>query len=192
MQQGSIPGEKRPQTQRKFGGALLTLVKVDWSHPVEDNYTNIVDPRTWTASRKQFTVMTVSCYAFLASVSSSIVAPALINIADDFGIENQVLRSFVLSIYYVGFVIGALPYGPLSEVFGRTTTLNVSTALYVIFNLASGFAQNTGQLLAFRLLSGIGGSACISVSLPHWISRSPNLLLKSTMAWRRLVNAGHG
>lgn len=34
---------------------------------------------------------------------------------------------------------------------------------YVAWNLACGFAQNTGQLIAFRFLAGLGGSAPLSV-----------------------------
>lgn len=34
----------------------------------------------------------------------------------------------------------------------------------IVFNLACGFAQNTGQLVALRFLSGLGGSAPLSVS----------------------------
>ena len=32
-----------------------------------------------------------------------------------------------------------------------------------VWNIACGFAQNTGQLLAFRFLAGLGGSAPLSV-----------------------------
>jgi MFS family permease len=32
------------------------------------------------------------------------------------------------------------------------------------FNLACGFAQNTGQLIAFRFLSGLGGSAPFAIA----------------------------
>jgi MFS family permease len=32
-----------------------------------------------------------------------------------------------------------------------------------VWNLACGFAQNTGQLIAFRLLAGLGGSAPLAV-----------------------------
>ena len=33
-----------------------------------------------------------------------------------------------------------------------------------VWNLACGFAQNTGQLMAFRFLAGLGGSAPLAVS----------------------------
>ena len=32
-----------------------------------------------------------------------------------------------------------------------------------VFNLACGFAQNKGELIAFRFISGLGGSAPLSV-----------------------------
>ena len=76
--------------------------------------------------------------------------------------------------------------GPLSEIYGRSRVLQLSNLFYlgiwftflftttVLFtvlnfssipawNLGCGFAQNANQLIAFRFLSGIGGSAPLAV-----------------------------
>ena len=37
------------------------------------------------------------------------------------------------------------------------------TYYHLVWNLACGFAQNESQLLVFRFLSGIGGSAPLAV-----------------------------
>lgn len=59
---------------------------------------------------------------------------------------------------------GPLFLGPLSEIFGRVRVLQIANLFFMVFNIACGFSQNTGQLLAFRLLSGLGGSAPLAVS----------------------------
>ena len=35
------------------------------------------------------------------------------------------------------------------------------------WNLGCGFSQNVNQLIAFRFLAGIGGSAPLAVRIPH-------------------------
>jgi len=61
-------------------------------------------------------------------------------------------------------MVGALPYGPLSELYGRVPVILISFFFFLVFNIASGFAQTKTQLLIFRLLSAIGGSAPNTVS----------------------------
>lgn len=65
----------------------------------------------------------------------------------------------MLSIFILAFAIGPLLFGPLSEVFGRIPVLQITNLFYVVFNLACGFAQTPTQMLAFRFLAGLGGSA---------------------------------
>lgn len=104
-------------------------------------------------------------YTLLTGISSSIISPAQQAIGRDLNAPSKIEQSLILSIYYMGFIIGALPYGPLSEAFGRTITLNTATSVYVVFNIACGFASTKAQLLVLRLISGIGGSAAVAVSL---------------------------
>lgn len=54
---------------------------------------------------------------------------------------------------------------PLNELFGRVCVLQYANLIYLVFNTPCGFAQTKNQLLAFRLLSGIGGSAPQAVGL---------------------------
>lgn len=45
-----------------------------------------------------------------------------------------------------------------------------SSMFRVAWNLGCGFAQSSGQLIAFRFLAGLGGSAPLAVRLPTEIS----------------------
>lgn len=68
--------------------------------------------------------------------------------------------------------MGPFLWGPLSEVFGRVRVLQAANLIYLLFNTVCGFAQSKEQMMAFRFLSGIGGSAPQAVSLdPLAISR---------------------
>lgn len=90
-------------------------------------------------------------------MSSSIVAPALIRLAPDLHIHSPFIASLVLSVFILAYAFGPFVIGPLSEVHGRVIVLQLANMFYLIFNTACGFAQSTGQMLAFRFLAGLGG-----------------------------------
>jgi multidrug resistance protein len=91
------------------------------------------------------------------------VAPGLPAIAHQFNMTNTVEIQIVLSIFVLGFAVGPLVLGPLSELYGRVLVLQISNILFLAFNIGCGFATSSGQLLAFRFLAGIGGSAPLAV-----------------------------
>jgi MFS family permease len=105
----------------------------------------------------------VSAYTFLSPVASSILAPSLEQIADDLNIKSDSERSLCLSIFVLGFAFGPLILSPISEIYGRAVVLQWTNVFFLIFNLACGFAQSSTQLIIFRLLAGIGGSAPMGI-----------------------------
>ena len=52
--------------------------------------------------------------------------------------------------------IGAIISGPISDRFGRKGTILVSTFLFALFSVLSGFATDTTQLMIYRLMTGLG------------------------------------
>ena len=91
------------------------------------------------------------------------VAPALQSIATEFNITNDVEIALALSIFVLAYAIGPLFLGPMSEIYGRVHVLQLSNLFYLVFNIACGVCTSKGQLLAFRFLSGLGGSGPLAV-----------------------------
>jgi len=83
--------------------------------------------------------------------------------AAQFQITNEAQEQLMLSIFVLAYAIGPLFLGPLSELYGRVRVLQAANAFFFIWNLACGFAQNKGQMMAFRFLSGLGGSAPLAI-----------------------------
>lgn len=54
-------------------------------------------------------------------------------------------------------------WGPLSELYGRVIVLQLVNLIYLFFNLGCGLARTKGQLIAFRFLAGLGGSAPLAI-----------------------------
>ena len=91
------------------------------------------------------------------------VAPALPAIARELKVTNSVEQSLILSIFVLAYAVGPLFLGPLSEINGRVIVLQLANLFYLAFNIGCGFAQTKGQLIAFRFLAGLGGSAPLAV-----------------------------
>ena len=121
------------------------------------------NPKNWTFKQKWAATFVVSSFTFISPVSSSMVAPALGAISREFGITNQVESQLTLSIFVLAYAIGPLFLGPLSEIYGRTIVLQLANAFYFAWNTGCGFAQTKNQLIAFRFLSGLGGSAPLAI-----------------------------
>ncbi|KAK9326650.1 major facilitator superfamily domain-containing protein [Lipomyces starkeyi] len=117
------------------------------------------NPKNWSTKKKWIATFVVSSFTFISPVSSSMVAPALATMASELHITTDVESQLVLSIFVLAYAVGPLFLGPMSEIYGRIPVLQLANLFYLVFNLACGFAQNKEQLLVFRFLSGIGGSA---------------------------------
>jgi MFS family permease len=87
------------------------------------------------------------------------VAPSLSSIADDFDIERPIEQVLVMSVFLLAYAIGPFVLGPISEMYGRVVVLQSANMLFLVFNTACGFARTKEEMLAFRFVSGLGGSA---------------------------------
>jgi multidrug resistance protein len=91
------------------------------------------------------------------------VAPALTSIGKEFNVTSEIELSLLLSVFVLAYAVGPLFLGPLSEIYGRVIILQLSNLLYLFFNLGCGLSQTKAQLIIFRFLSGLGGSAPLAV-----------------------------
>ena len=65
----------------------------------------------------------------------------------------------------IGMGIGAVCVGPLTDKFGRRTTLISSIAVFSTLTLALAVAQNVTQFTVLRFLAGLGLGACLPTAL---------------------------
>lgn len=121
------------------------------------------NPHNWSRRTKWICTFVVSGLSVIPPMSSSIVAPALSTISHDFKITNSVEQQLVLSSYVLACGIGPLWLGPLSEVYGRVILLQMSNLGSLIFNVACGLSKSKAQLITFRFLGGLLGTASLAV-----------------------------
>lgn len=121
------------------------------------------NPKCWKKGKKWVVTLMMSGITFISPASSSIVAPAASHIAKDFNITDEVLSQITISIFILAYAIGPMFLSPLSEIYGRRPVIQVTNAVFLIFNLVCGFAKNKEQLIVFRFFAGLGGSAPLAV-----------------------------
>jgi multidrug resistance protein len=91
------------------------------------------------------------------------LSPAINAIGADLHDGNAVHLELTLSIFLLGLGFGPLLLSPLSEIHGRVPVLITGNLFFIVWNTASGFVHTAGQLMAFRLLAGIGASAPLAI-----------------------------
>lgn len=124
------------------------------------------DPRNWPLKKKTYIVLFASIYTLIAPVGSSIISPALSEIAVEFNIKSNVVLAMIVSIQVLAWAFGPLLIAPLSEEdrFGRKFILDISCWMSFFFNLGCAFSQNTYQMLIFRFIGGLFSSTPLNVA----------------------------
>jgi DHA1 family bicyclomycin/chloramphenicol resistance-like MFS transporter len=64
-----------------------------------------------------------------------------------------------LSAFFIGFAIGQLIYGPLSDHYGRQPVLLSGIGLYIVSSVLCGLSTDIDNLILFRFLQALGGGA---------------------------------
>jgi multidrug resistance protein len=110
--------------------------------------------------RKIHIVLAGILFIFNSAFGSSLPSGAHDAIADSFNIPHDDTKLVLLnSLYLVGFAIGPLIFGPLSEHVGRRPVLIGTFSGYIIFTMACALSPNFPALLVFRLLCGLNAAS---------------------------------
>ncbi|KAK6193252.1 hypothetical protein LQW54_012660 [Pestalotiopsis sp. IQ-011] len=116
--------------------------------------------------RKIIIVITGILTVINSTLSSALPSNAITFIAPDFDISTtggNPQLVLPISIYLVGYVLGPLLFGPLSEVYGRRFPILLTFTGYTGFTLGTALAPNWASLVIFRLLAGICASAPLTI-----------------------------
>ena len=119
------------------------------------DYASILSPQT-----KWIVLAGMLMGLFLAALDQTIVATALpAIIADLRGID---LLAWVSTGYLVASTTMVPVYGKLSDIYGRRSIVLAGIVIFLLGSALSGLAATMQQLIAFRILQGIGAAALTS------------------------------
>ncbi|KAL1979287.1 hypothetical protein VTN96DRAFT_6307 [Rasamsonia emersonii] len=122
------------------------------------------NPVNWSRGKKFFALMAGMMQVMNSTIGSSLPSGAIEYIADDFHVTNQAQLVLPISVFLVGYVIGPLFCGPVSEEYGRKKPLLIGFILFNIFSMACALARSYTALLVFRLLNGMAAAAPIAIA----------------------------
>jgi drug resistance transporter, Bcr/CflA subfamily len=94
--------------------------------------------------------------------------PGLPGLASEFGISTAAATQ-TLTLFLLGFSIGPMIFGPLSDRYGRKPILLFGVTVFSIAALGCGLARSLDMTLALRFIGGVGAGA--AASLPAAIVR---------------------
>ncbi len=142
--------EKVPRSQRRGLLARFTVIA------------EVTNPYDYSRKTKWLLTLVVATAGAAAPMASSIVLPALIDIAKYFDSSATVVNLSV-ALYMLSMAIFPLWWSSFSETLGRRTIYLTSFALYVLFAVLGGVSTNVGMFLAMRMLNGAAGASVQAV-----------------------------
>ncbi|MFD3544411.1 MDR family MFS transporter [Streptomyces sp. NPDC058655] len=92
---------------------------------------------------------------FVAILSSTIVSNALPQIIGDLG-GTQSSYTWVVTAALLSMTASTPLWGKLSDLFSKKLLVQISLVVYVLGSVVAGLSQNTGTLIACRVVQGIG------------------------------------
>ncbi|KAM3416506.1 hypothetical protein BST61_g8096 [Cercospora zeina] len=120
----------------------------DWTGPNDRD-----NPRDFSLPRKIFSTVAYTGLAFVSTLAASLYAAGRENVKAEFHTTEEI-SILPLSLYNVGMAFGPLIGSPLSETAGRRVVVLITTPLFALFILGSGFANTVVGLNVCRFFAG--------------------------------------
>ncbi len=100
----------------------------------------------------------LGCFMMMAPASIDMYLPALPVLAHDLH-ASAAQAQLSLSCFLLGFGLGQLFWGPMSDRFGRRGPLAAGITLFILASFACGAARSIDQLMAARFVQAASGCA---------------------------------
>jgi multidrug resistance protein len=152
---------------------------VDWDGPNDPD-----KPLNWSPLKKWVNILAISSLTLLTQVhpflevqtvrnpiltcmsspfGSSMFAPAIPQVMQEFGSSDATLGILAVSIYVLGYAFGPLILAPISEMYGRLVLYHSTTIFFMLMNVACARSTNMPMLVVFRFLAGLIGSCPLTL-----------------------------
>lgn len=116
------------------------------------------EPQVEIKVSKQALIFILGFISMLMPLSIDMYLPSMPTIANKFNVADSTVQ-LTISFYLLGFSLGQLLFGPLTDSYGRRKVLTAGLIIFIIAALCCGLAANINQLITARFFHGIAASA---------------------------------
>src|ERR1700733_4002896 len=102
----------------------------------------------------------LSLLTALGPLSMDMYLPSLPAIGEALGAPIAQVQ-LTISSYLIGFAVGQMIYGPISDRYGRRPVILAALALNCVAAVVCAFTQSIGALTVARFIQALGGAGCI-------------------------------
>ena len=96
----------------------------------------------------------------VAAFDSTIVSTSMPKVAE--ALDGKALYAWVGTAYFLASAITILIFGRLGDLYGRKPLMLTSLAIVGVGSVLAGLSQNMPQLIAFRVIQGLGGGMMVA------------------------------
>jgi len=104
-------------------------------------------------------IVLISMLMALTALSIDAMLPANPQITEQFGISKPEDLQLIVNVFFLGFAISQLVYGPLADRFGRKPILLLGIGIYLCASFFAIFAPSFESLIMARFFQGIGSGS---------------------------------
>lgn len=144
-----------PHSNSEEDGHPPYLSATDWSSPTDPS-----NPRNFSPARKIFSTAAYTGLAFVSTLAASLFSSGIDSVRDEFHTSSEI-AILGLSLYNLGMAFGPLIGSPLSETKGRRVVVLVTTPVFALFTIGSGFSRSVLSLNVCRFLAGVVAAPAI-------------------------------
>lgn len=124
----------------------------------------------------------VASAVFMENLDSSVLGTSLPAIARSLG-ESPIHLKLALTSYLLALAVCLPASGWLADRFGARTIFRLAICLFAAGSIGCGFAHSLGEIVAFRVLQGIGGSMMVPVGRLIVLRSVPKSELVGALGW---------
>lgn len=117
--------------------------------------TRLVEPPALTHRQIMEVLIGLLAALFTAMISATIVSNALPTIMADLD-GSQAQYTWVVTASLLAMTVSTPVWGKLSDLFNKKVLVQVSIIIFVVGSIFAGLSQNVPELIAMRVLQGIG------------------------------------
>jgi EmrB/QacA subfamily drug resistance transporter len=114
-------------------------------------------------ARRRRVVVGIMLSIFLAAMESTVVATAMPTVVGSLG--GLDIYSWVFSGFLLTSTVSMPIWGRLSDLYGRRPTYLAGLALFLVGSALAGAAGSMPELIAFRMLQGLGAGSLITIGM---------------------------